>query len=388
MFSQNLTAMLNQQAELGKTQLQVSTGKKILNPSDDPIAAVAVLNLQREFNLTQQYLANTTKAENKLAVEEGALKSSTDILQRVHELAIQGLNDTNSQADRSAIAQEMVQLNEQLLSLANTRDSNGDYLFSGFKNDTQPYTSIGASYAGDSGQRNLQIGSGILVETNDPGDQVFEAEHVQTTVTDNGGPSSASLTIMAIGRDSVFTSPVTVSFASATNTLTVTDGTNTETISPYTAGQPVVINELNAQFPAFTLQFDGALADGDSYTLDTQVTASQTLFKTINDFAIALTNDAVGANDSPNNGDFLANISASIDTLIDAQAKVGARMNVIEQQSEINEGLSLNMEKTLSEIQDLDYAEAISKLTLQMTGLQAAQQSFSRIQGLSLFNFL
>jgi flagellar hook-associated protein 3 FlgL len=388
LFDRNLTAMLAQQTELGNTQLQISTGKKVLNPSDDPVAAIEILNLQREFNLSEQYLTNADKSENKLSIEEGVLSSSTDILQRIHELAVQGLNDSNNKTERRAISSEITQLNKQLLSLANTRESNGDYLFSGFKSDTQPYTSIGASYAGDSGQRNLQVGAGVLIETNDPGNQIFEAEHVQTTVTDNVGPSSASLNITHIGIDNVIASPVTVSYASATNTLTITDGTNTGTISPYTAGDAVDLKDLNEQFPAFTLQFDGTLADGDSYTLDTQVTPSQTIFKTINDFALALTNNTVGANNSPNNGDFLTNIATAMNTVVDTQAKVGARINVVDQQRDINEGLSFNMKKTLSEIQDLDYAEAISRLTLQSTGLQAAQQSFARVQNLSLFNYL
>ena len=112
-FDQNLTAMLNQQSELGKTQLQVSTGKRILKPSDDPAGSVQILNLQREFSVTEQYLANADKAENKQSVEEGSLQSATDILQRVRELAVQGLNDTNTQSDRAAIAAEMNQLNEQ-----------------------------------------------------------------------------------------------------------------------------------------------------------------------------------------------------------------------------------------------------------------------------------
>ncbi|OUR72930.1 flagellar hook-associated protein 3 [Methylophaga sp. 41_12_T18] len=388
MFDQNLSAMLKQQTELGQTQQQISTGKRILKPSDDPVASVAILNLQREFNLTEQYLTNADKAENNLVVEEGALKSSTDILQRIRELAVQGLNSTNTIDDRSAIALEMSQLNEQLLSLANTKNSSGNYLFSGFSSDTPPYTSIGSSYGGDSGQRNLQVGAGVLIETNDAGNQIFEAEHTQTSVTDNGGPSSSSLTIVEIGQTSTFTAPVTVSFASATNTLTITDGTNTETVVPYSAGEPVDINQLNSNFPSFTVQLDGTLADGDSYTLDTQVLPSQTVFKTINDFANALRTNSVSANDSPNNGDFLTNISSVMDTVVDAQAKIGARINVIELQRDINSDLSINMENILSQTQDLDYAEAISRLELQSLGLQAAQQSFVKVQGLTLFNFL
>jgi flagellar hook-associated protein 3 FlgL len=389
-FNQNLEAMLNQQSELAKSQLQISTGKKILNPSDDPAASVQILNIQREFSISEQNLANADKAENKLQVEEGVLKSTTEVLQKIRQLSVQGLNDTNTQTDRLAISKEIKQLNEQLLAFANTRDSNGDYLFSGFLSNTQPYTSIGSTYSGDSGQRNIQIGSGVLVETNDPGNKVFEAQHVQTTVTDNnvGPASSSTLNITALGQNNVITTPVDISFSTGPDTLTVNMGAGTYTVTPYVAGQTVSLSQLDPSLPDFTVSLDGALANGDSYQLNTLTTPSQSMFQTIDSFANALAADAVGTNNSPNNGDFLTNISAAMDVVINAQANVGSRMNAIEQQRDISSGISLNMERTLSSIQDLDYAEAISKMTLQMTGLQAAQQSFSRVQSLSLLNFI
>jgi len=108
----------------------------------------------------------------------------------------------------------------------------------------------------------------------------------------------------------------------------------------------------------------------------------------VNEFANALISNTVSSNDSPNNGEFLTNISSVLDTVIDTKAKIGARINVIEQQEEINQSLSLSVQETLSEIRDLDYAEAISRLTAQSTALQAAQQTFARVQNLTLFNFL
>lgn len=388
LFDQNLSAMLTQQAELGKTQLQISTGNKILNPSDDPVGAVEILNLQREINLSEQYLTNADKAENNLTLEEGVLDSSVNILQRIHELSVQGLNDTNGQSDRRAIAQEITQLNDQLLSLANTRDSSGNYLFSGYKSDTQPYTSIGASYAGDSGQRNLQVGAGVLVATNDPGNMVFEAGHVQTNV-DSSAATDSTLTITQVGGNNTIpaSSTLDINFNPGTNTLTVTMGALTQTVSPYVAGEEISLTELNTGFPDFTVKLDGNLTANDTHQLST-VSTTQTIFQTINDFAVALSNNSVTANDSPNNGDFLTNISAALDTVVDTQAKLGARINIVDQQRDINNGLTLNMSKTLSEIKDLDYAEAISTLKLQELGLQASQQTFSRVQNLSLFNFL
>lgn len=379
--------MVSQQDALAKTQQQIATGQRLASPSDDPVAAVQILNFERESNLLNQYIGNASTATSKLRVEEGVLSGATNILQRIRELAIQGLNDTNTQGDRADIAQEILQLNDELLAIANTQDASGNYLFSGFSTDTQPYESIGASYNGDGGQRNIQVGPDVLVETNDPGNLIFESQFVETAVTDNAGPSSAVLNITSIGLNNVISPPVTISFT-APDTLTINDGTNNEVVAPYVAGQSVTLSELNANFPDLTLQLDDALANGDSYTLETQTTPRKTVFSTVNDFANALINDSVGSNNSPNNGDFLTNVSSAIDTVIDTQAKIGARINVIEQQEEISQDLSLTVQKTLSGIQDLDYAEAISRLTLQSTALQAAQQTFARVQGLTLFNFL
>tara|TARA_R110001606_G_scaffold395213_1_gene567053 strand:- start:40796 stop:42274 length:1479 start_codon:yes stop_codon:yes gene_type:complete len=484
-FDQNLSAMLNKQAELSKTQLQVSTGNRILNPSDDPAGSVQILNLQREVSLSEQYLANATKAENKQSNEEGVLDSATGMLQRIRELAVQGLNATNTQADKQTIAIEIKQLNEQLLALANTRDSSGDYLFSGFKSNTQPYGTINGDYQGDEGQRNIKVGEGVLIATNDPGNQVFEAPLISTTTTTtltpvvsanvaNTGDSSVAINNYAGGSDAfsktftfdgtnyddgagnlypytapgptsfnLITPPMTVTFSdtpaigdelTVTNgtgtgqaSITVdsgaaetfsaisftyqaeiiadplaiptpivgvpaqyqiTDGTNTATVD-YVDGISVDLSELNPSFPSLTVKLTGAPAEGDQMVIERSETlGSQSMFKTIENFANALISNNVGPNGSPNNGDFLTNISASLGVVIDTRAKVGSRLNSIDQQNQINEGISVNMQKALSEIKDLDYAEAISRLSLQMTGLQAAQQSFAKVQGLSLFNYL
>lgn len=393
-FDQNLTAMLNQQSDLAKTQLQVSTGKRILSPSDDPAGSVQILNLQREFSITQQYLANADKAENKLAIEEGTLQSATDILQRVRVLGVQGLNATNTQNDRAAIAAEMKQLNEQLLALSNTRDSNGDYLFAGFSSNIRPYTTFNGAYQGDEGQRNIKVGQGVLVETNDPGNAVFEAKHVATTTTKTvlGVGSTSDIAIASGSAAKELAAPLVFTFNGAiapSGGYDVSDGTTSVSI-PYSvadSGLNVDLSTLDPALPKMTVTLTGAPSATDSFTIDT-TTTTQSMFKTIDQFTKALEADQVSANNGPNNGDFLTNISASISTVVDTQAKVGSRLNSIDQQRQINGGISFNMEKTLSEIQDLDYAEAISRLSLQMTGLQAAQQSFAKVQGLSLFNYL
>lgn len=389
-FDQNLAAMLQQQSKLSETQLQISTGKKILNPSDDPAGSVELLNLQREFSLSSQYMDNADKAINKLEIEESSLASATDLLQRIRELAVQGLNDTNTQSDRQAIAAEISQLNQQLFALANTRDSNGDYLFSGYASNTQPYLTLLGSYQGDEGQRNLKVGSDVLMPTNDPSSAVFEASFIRTSVTSNlGGASAAQLTITDVAGVPDTFGTLTLQYSSGTNEFTVTDPDLNSATFSYVPGETVDLSSLDPAFPPLKIELTGTPADLETFTISKQADpAPQTLFKTVQDFADALVADNVGSNNSPNNGDFLTNLTSVMNNIIDKRAEVGGRLNAIEQQQAINETVSFTLQKNISEIRDLDYAEAISRLSQQSLGLQAAQQSFVKVQNLSLFNFL
>lgn len=388
-FDQNLTAILNQQTELAKTQNQISTGKRILNPSDDPSGSVQILSFQRELSLTNQYLDNAVIAGNKLERQESTLDSATNLIQRLRELAVQGLNDSNSQSDRQAIATEIREINEQLLSLANTKDANGDYLFAGYATGTQPYKSIFDTYQGDEGQRNLKVGEGVLIETNDPANRLFEARLTQTTITST--LDAASTAAVAITGDSGVLDPfsaLTVDFsAGPPEEYTVTDGTNTATFA-YTDGEAVNLSDLDPNFPSLELTFSGTPVDADQFVIEKQPGAIQTVFRTIDNFAAALEANQVGPANTPNNGDFLTNIDAVLSNILDGRAKVGGRLNSIEQQTEINETLAFMLEKDLSSIKDLDYAEAISRLSRQSLSLQAAQQSFAQVKDLTLFNFL
>jgi flagellar hook-associated protein 3 FlgL len=291
---QSVEAMLRQQTELAKTQQQVSTGERIQTPSDDPVAAVRILGIERDLNLTQQYQGNADAAENKLSVTDGILTSAADIMQRIRELAVQGLNDSNDPNARQGIAEEIRQLNETLVSLANTTDANGEYLFSGYQSNTQAFDPSTYAYNGDSGQRNLRVGGGYLVEISEPGDQIFISTNLDSS--------------------------------------------------------------------------------------------TQAIFQTIEDFATALDNDNV--NTAPNNGDFLTNMDTALDQVYNARTRLGTRMNAIDQQRAVNEASIASLENNLSQLKDLDYAEAITRLNQQSVGLQAAQQAYVKVQGLSLFNFI
>ena len=170
----SVNSMLNQQSRLNQTQLQMNAGKKILTPSDDPAAASRIIDFNQSIKQTEQYQSNINAARQRLTLEDGVLQSSVDLLNRIEELGVQGLNATYNQSDRVAIATEMEGLNQQLLGYANTQNANGEYLFSGFKTADQPFSKVpnnpGAySYAGDNNQRSIQIGETRKITDGNPG---------------------------------------------------------------------------------------------------------------------------------------------------------------------------------------------------------------------------
>lgn len=286
-------AIVDRESALSKTQMQIATGRRILTPSEDPVGTTQIFPLNEVVEKTRQYLKNSDAAESRLSLEEKTLGSVTNLLQRVNELAVQGNNDTNSAADRNAIATELRQHLQTLMGFANTKDANGEYLFAGHAVTTQPFTEAPAgtfNYQGDSGQRSVQIGESRLVAVGDAGDDVF-----------------------------------------------------------------------------MNVPFSGG--------------GNQSIFETIDSLATDFENNTFSQN-------AITDIQSAMDNVLTVRSKIGARLNALDTQKDINEELILQSEKTLSGIQDLDYAEAVSRLNLQLVGLQASQQAFTRIQNLSLFNYL
>jgi flagellar hook-associated protein 3 FlgL len=289
--------MLDQQLKLQQTQMQLSTGKKLLTPSDDPAAAARGIDLNQGIKQTEQYQSNINTARQRLSLEDGVLQNAVSVLHKIKELGIQGLNDTNSPSDRIIIATEMKSLNEHLVGLANTRNANGEYLFSGFKSATQPFSkntaSGGYNYDGGSNQRAIQIGETRQIADGDLGINVF--------------------------------------------------GT-----------------------PANSLPAAGSNAN---------------IFEAIDRFAADLRSNApIPAS--------LDDVASALEKMLTVEASVGARLNALDNQEELNADFVLDMKTVLSSTEDLDYAEAISKFNLQTVSLQAAQQAFTQVKKLSLFNYL
>ena len=391
-FQQGIDSILDQQAKLNRTQQQLATGKNILRPSDDPAAATQLLTLSSLKAKNLQYERNVLMAKNELELQESVLANSGNALQRVRELVLQANNATQNNQSRAAIGDEINNLADELLQLANTKSASGEYIFSGYNSRTPAFTRTGTGFEfqGDQGQRLLQVSEDTQLSVRDNGQDIFEGMMqgdgrflLQSPATNTG----SALVKMASTTDSTL-DDYTVTFSQETPDdpmLYSIVGAEAGAVATGTYESGAAIS-----FNGVTLEVEGTVANGDSYQI--QKTTRENIFQSVQAIADALLSPTSASSTQSKLTNDLAQAIGTIDQGLEhlqgRRTIVGNRLQILDSRTEKNADELLRLVRQVSEIQDLDFAEAVSRLNLQSTALQAAQQSYIKIQGLSLFNYL
>jgi len=391
--------MVDQQEKLTRTQKQVATGKRIFKPSEDPIGAARVVELKDILSTNGQYEKNINAARARLTVEESIMGNGTEILQRVRELAIAANNASQTNETRNFISQEIDQLLEEMLDMANSTDGGGDYLFSGSKTNFRPFVNNENGefeYQGDDTQRNLQIGPKRTIATSDSGDFVFRS------IKDGNTEFTALENKENTGTGIIDPGSVTGTYDGGTYAI-IFD--KKESIDP---NEPITYKVVNSKeeeiIPAGTVYVDGAsiefngarvYVEGEPEAKDFFVvrpSENQDIFTTLKNFVETL---RTPRGDPKTNADLhneinrtILGIDNGLGRVLETRSNLGARLKALDAQESINEDYNLQIKEILSSIEDLDYSKAVSELNLKLTGLQASQKAFSRVQNLSMFDYI
>jgi len=391
-FQQGIDSILDQQARLNRTQQQLATGKNILSPSDDPAAATQLLSLSSLAAKNTQYDRNVTVAKNELDLQESVLASSGKVLQRVRELVIQANNATQSNQSRASIGDELDNLADELLQLSNTRNASGEYIFSGYNSRTPAFTRTGAGFEfqGDQGQRLIQVSEDGQTIVRDNGQDVFEGmmtgdgRFLLETPDTNIGNGLVKLTSTSDSTEDNYT--ITFSQASPDDPVlySVTGAESGAVVTgTYQTGTSLTFNGI-------TIAIEGSVANGDSFQINRSL--KQSVFQTVQNLADALNTSVDTAAQSSklanDLGQALGTVDQAMEHLQSRRTIIGNRLQGLDTRIEENADERLRLERQASDIQDLDFAQAVSDLNLQSVALQAAQQAYVKIQGLSLFNYL
>lgn len=386
-----------QQARLLKTQQQISTGRKILTASDDPVAAARALEVSQSDAINTQYGVNRMSVRHTLSMAEGMLQSVTSLLQDVRTAAVGAGNGLLNDTSRQSIASDMSNRLQELVGLANSTDGSGNYLFAGYQSRTLPFagTAAGMGYFGDDGQRLVQVSSSRQMAASESGADIFmrvkngNGTFVTQASVANTGSGIAS-TGSVIDPTLLTGNNYSIAFSVVAG-VTTYSVTNTTTATPVSAGIPYVSGQA---ISIDGMQFDihGTPADGDTFTVSPSV--NESIFKTISDM-ISVLNTPVPSGSASGAAQLagglqrgINNLDKALDNVLASQASMGLRLNELDALQSTGDDLGLQYKQTLSDLQDVDYNKAISDLTQQQTYLQAAQQTFAKVAGLSLFDYL
>ena len=388
--TQFITALDSLESSLSQTQNQVSSGLAFTTPSQNPIAAGTVSNYNQVLAQSKQYTANGNSAQTGLQTEDTALTQLQNQLQSLRSLALEANSGTQTGEDLSAIGAQATQIQNTLLTIANTQDGNGQYIFSGFATQTQPFslTATGAAYAGDQGQQHVQIAAGQTVAAGDNGDVVFNqiktGNGVFTTAANAGNTGSGVIGATTVSGAAGYTGGTFSINFTAANTYNVENAANVVVgTGAYTPGQTIT-------YGGAQIALSGQPAVGDSF--DVAASGNQSLFTTVQNLVTALQAGANSASAKPALNNAIAgalnNLDQAISQTSTVQANVGGRLNTITTQQSQATSQQTQLQQSISSLQSLDYASAITSLDSQNTTLSAAMQAYTLTQGLTLFKYI
>lgn len=388
-----VNAMMEQQSQLSKLQNQVATGKRVQTPADDPVAAVHIAELERAQSESDQFGQNITMAKSRLTLEEQGIADVTTVMTRVRELVVQAANTgTLNDSDRASIATELASRVQELQDIANRKDGNGEYLFSGYSTQTQPFSRNAAgvvTYMGDVGNRVLQVGPTQRIQDSDSGADLFmnitQGNGTFVTAATAANTGTASIDVGSITNQASWVPDTYTITFTAPDTYQVTNSSGTVVAGPAAYGSGAAI-----AFNGVQVSVSGAPATGDTFTVSNAT--SQDVFKTLDGIVSALKQPAGTSAASAQLSTALAGALQQIDQANDhfssVRSQVGTRLSLLDDTDNARQSLSVDLQTSLTDLRDLDYPSALAKLNQQLVGLQAAQQSYSLISQLSLFKYL
>jgi flagellar hook-associated protein 3 FlgL len=390
-FDSNVAALNQQQAKLFQTQQQIAGGKRILTAADDPVAAASAMDVSQSVAVNTQYTANRNAARSTLTMAEGALQGVTSLIQDVRDTAISAENGSLSSSTLQTIAADLTGKLQEMVGLANSTDGLGNYLFSGFQSRTQPFlaTPAGVAFFGDDGQRNVQVSASQQVASSNSGADIFmRVKGGNGTFVTQAAPSNTGSGIISLGSVSnpalLTGNNYSVSF-NVVGGVTTYDVTNTTTAAVVSTGNAYVSGQA-ISFDGMQFAVTGVPANGDVFTVTPST--NQSVFKTISDMINALNSPVVGANVANVMTHAINNLDNALNNVSNTSASLGLRINEIDSLQTMGDSLGLQLQTSLSQLQDTNYNQAASDLAQQQTILQAAQQSFAKVASLSLFNYL
>lgn len=412
-YNASLSGILQQQNLLTSLSQQLSTGNALTNPSAQPVAVAQNVSLTAQIGQLAGFTQNGSNAQQSLQLESSTLSSVNTLLEQVRQLALEMNNGTVNGQDLQNASTTMQGYLQQLVQYGNAQDGQGNYVFAGSLNQTQPFVlqSTGqVLYQGDGGQNQLALGPSLSTATGDPGSALF------MDIPDGNGTFSVSASGTNTGGATA--GPGTVNNASLAQQLLLVGGTQYEisfSASPSGSGLVYSVSSgSGAAFsasgvvssgtftsgmsiglppganPAIEVPILGSPAAGDSFTV--AGSQPQSIFQTFLNLEQAFSASGQASGASAQRSQAISEAVASLDqaqtTLLGSQSAIGSRLQQVQAVQSQNASVTLQLQTQQSTLASISYPQAITQYEQSLTALQAAESAFSQLQGLSLFKYL
>lgn len=409
-FQTGLNSINRQQTELMHVFQQVSSGRRMITPADDPLAAAQSLTLAQAQSMNTRFAENRQVALRNLGEEENVLMSLIPQVNGAKTRLVEAANGTLSDNDREALAVVFAEMRDSIANLANAQDANGQYIFSGSQGTNQPFEKQNDGryrYQGDQVGRNIQVDQTRQLSGSDNGIDVFlratpgsltfltSAGATNTGTGVMGGVSMSDTNAASKVQDITITATAIagspdVDLTVSTTTLNADGSTTTAAVTmPHSADSDVL--DLGN---GLTVGLKGALQDGDTFELKSASSLNGNdelnILNTLNDVVNALRLNVDG---NPTNKAQMDNVlnramqhlDLGYDNILTVRASVGTRMNEVEALSHVGGMQALHLSSEISRIEDLNYYSASTQLEMRTSALEAAAIAFKKIQSTNLF---
>lgn len=393
-YAINSTDIAQKTSEINDQIGYISSGKRVLTAKDDAVQADKLFGLKEELRSIERYTGNITQVQNRVSVEENAFASLNDLLTQAKTLLVKGNNGALSDSDVAAIGDEMENIQQMVIDISNSRDENGNYVFAGYQTDQKPFIlqpDNSVTYNGDSGVRSMQIAGSVFVDLNIPGDQAFQ--NVPNALgnffpdhTANAGElivDKAKIVDRGSYDETGTPPPYQFDFLAADHVQVRDDN-----------GAVVFDSGAGGYSPGQTVQFNGVEVEISG----TPVTGDQIIFDPVDEISVFDTlKQAIDwlQTPSPKPDGHQTDYNYILDQLNSAfthntvqRSDAGLRQSTADNQESLHLDAEISLEKARSQVEDLDFAKALAEFEQSQVSLQAAQQTFAKVQTLTLFNYI
>lgn len=404
----SLNDILSQEATVNQLNQEIATGQTMQSAVDDPAGAGSALSIASQIQQLSFDTANANSGTASIQNSLNSLQGVGTLLTQVRDAAVQAANGTTNSADRQALAGTVESALQQLIQLANSQNSEGQYLFGGSKSEAAPFTVQAngqVAFIGDNGSTSLAIAPSLTVPISVSGQNIF-----MNVPTGNG---SFSVSASGSNAGSAYATPGTVTNAGELSAehlagtefvvtfgtanpdgsvgYTVTSGAGDPGTSGFTATSGVVTTGVLASggglnFGGMALSISGTPAAGDTFVVTTSQNTS--IFQILQNLTSALTSSQSSSAVQQQIENALAELSSAQTGVLGAQATLGGNLSDIQSVQSLDATASTAQQTQLSTLQSANLPQVMTNYNEGVVALQAAEEAFARIQNLNLFSII